>query len=901
MSGARTIRRLFRIPFTEDGIRRDLEDEIAFHLQSRTDELIAAGMTPRLARECAEREYGDIRQSERELFNVDRRRVTRGQREEIMTSFIEDLRYAMRGLVHRPALAAVVVGVLTIGISANAIMFGVVDQLLLRPPSAVVNPSDVHRIYFSGTEDGKYYATPVTTFRGVAAIRDNVHDLDAVAGFFRTTATLGRGADAEKIDLQMVSWNYFQLLGVKLQRGRAFLADEDAPPTGVPVVIVSDGFWRSHLGGSVVIGNRVELNSKIFTIVGIAPPGFASLDRENVDVWVPIASVASEAFGDEWYREANSWWVQAVARVKSGVSTQRVETAATAAYRHEYASWNRPGRDSNVGIVLGSIMGTRTPNGVSVEARIALWLMGVAVIVLLIACANVANLLIARMIQRRREIAVRLALGVSRGRLLRQLVTESALLATIAAVSAIVVSHWGAQLVRHVLLPGIAWSATILDGRVLAFTLAATVACIVLAGCAPALQGMSTSVSSALHGSARQIAGGGGRLRTFLLITQTALSILLVVGAGLFVKSLRNVVGRDVGVTVDRVMLVTMNLQRAGFAPNEIDQTFAEGARRIRGIPGVASVALVGQSVPMRSGHGLSVTPPGGMKRPKIDGGGPYSSVVGNDFFTAMGARIRAGRGFSAEELRSPSRVMIVNEIVANAYWPGRSAVGQCAPIGSDSTCTTVIGVAQNIVLFGVVNDDRAMIYLPPTHPAVVGTHPSAILVRTLGDPSDLVSAVRARLQGMTARMPYVQASPFAELFAPQLRPWRLGATMFSLFGVLALVIAAVGLYSVMAYWVSQRTHEIGVRMALGARRGDVVRLVLRQASVPIIAGILFGGIGAWAASRSLAAMLYETSPHDPWVYGVAAFVLLVCGLVASVAPARRSAAVDPATALRAE
>jgi predicted permease len=726
------MRKLFRIAFTERGIRRDLDDEIAFHLSARTEALIAAGLTPAEARAQAEKEYGDVGASYRELYAVDRHRVARGRTD--------------------------------------------------------------------------------------------------------------------------------------------------------------------------VIGQRVEINAKLFTIVGVAPPGFTSLDRERVDVWVPIASVASESFGDDWYHAANSWWVQAIARIKPGRSAEGAAAAATTVYRREYFSWNEPKPDSTIGIVLGSIVGTRTPNGIKSEGRVALWLLGVAFVVLLIACANAANLLIARMLQRRREIAVRLALGVSRGRLIRLLLTEAALLSALAAVSATIVSIWGARAVQHTLLPNIAWSAGILDTRVLAFTIVTTILCVILAGCAPAFQATRISLAASLHGSARQIAGGRGRLRASLLVAQAALSILLLVGAGLFVRSLRNLAARDVGVAVDHVALVTMNLKRAGFTHGEIDEAFAEATRRIRATRGVASATAVAVTVPMRSATAISIKLPAGTPRPKFDGGGPYYAVVDNDFFTTVGTRLLSGRLFANDELRSPSRVMLVNELVANAYWPGRNPVGLCVTLGSDSTCTQIAGVVQNVVLFNMTKDDAGMIYLPPTHPGFgVGKSPAAILVRAAGDPAELTASIRARVQGLSERMPYVQVSPFAELLAPQLQPWRLGATMFTLFGILALLIAALGLYSVMAYWVSQRTHEIGVRMALGAEQSQVMRLVLGQASRPIVLGVLIGGSCAFIASRWIGGLLYETSPHDPVIFGIAAAVLLCSALVACVIPARRSAAIDPSTALRAE
>jgi putative ABC transport system permease protein len=538
----------------------------------------------------------------------------------------------------------------------------------------------------------------------------------------------------------------------------------------------------------------------------------------------------------------------------------------------------------------------------SVEAKVAVWLLGVAGIVLLIACANVANLLIARTIRRRREIAVRQALGASRLRLAQQFLTESAVLALLAALVALVAARWGSRIVEHVLLPGFVWDDHLLDTRVLGFTLLAAIGVVLLVGITPALEGMHTSVAGALQGSATSIGGGRrARLRQVLLALQAALSFVLLVGAGLFVRSLTKVTGRDVGVAIDRVALVSMNMARAGFTPGEIDQTYAAALERVRGLPGVERAALVAVSVPLRSTSGIAFRRPDGSD-PDIPGGGPYYTVAGNDFFTTIGALVRSGRSFTEEEQRAPSRVMLVNEMLAKTYWPGRSPVGECVRLGDDSVCTRIIGVVQNIVMFAMVNDDRAMVYLPPSHPTFgVGTHPAAMLVRTKGDPSELVATIRANLQGLSPRMPYVQVSPFAELVAPQLRPWRLGATMFTIFGAVALIIAAVGLYSVMAYLVSQRTHEIGVRMALGARRLDVVRLVASQALQPIALGMIIGAVCAVWASRWIAPLLYDTSPRDPAVYAAAAIVLGLAALAAGIVPARRSTAVDPVTALRAE
>ncbi|MFI5229670.1 MAG: ADOP family duplicated permease [Gemmatimonadales bacterium] len=896
------IRRLFRIRGTPRSIRGDVEDEIRFHIESRVDELVAARVDPRIAREQAEREFGDRLSSARELAAVDRRRLGREQRGELFGSFVQDLKYAWRGLLRRPAATAVTLFALTVGIGANAVMFGVVDQLMLRPPAGVAAPSALRRIYFNATFDNAASESPVTTYRTITAM-GRVPSFSGVAAFgYPRAQTLGHGTDAASVQVQLVSGNYFRLLGVALERGRSFTDDDDAPTHGAPIAIVSDGFWRSAFGSANdVIGRRIELLGRPFTVVGVAPRGFADLDRRRVDVWLPIAAAAGELILPNWHDSPNSFWVQAVVRLRDGVSPQLAAAQAAAAYRAEHATWEDYSNDTTATAVLGPLIGTRSPTGVSPVAKVSLWLMGVSLIVFLIACANVANLLIARTVDRRREIAVRLALGVNRGRLARQLLTESALIAAIAAALALIGAHFGAQLVEHVLLPGIVWTGSVLDARVLAFTLAAMVACVLLCGLAPAIHAARQNVGDALKTASRQVAGSRGVARATLLVVQAALSVLLLIGAGLFVKSLRNVAHRDVGITFDRVLLVTMKLSKASFPPAVQSQLYAAAVERARAIPGVAHAVAIAKAVPLRSAMAISLTVPTLERSPELAGGGPYVGVVPGDFFATVGARIVAGRAFTSAESRVPSRVAIVNQIVADAYWPGRNPVGACVRLKKDSTCTTIVGVAQNVMMFGIVNDDRAMIYVPPSHPSFGSDTPSAILVRTSIDPGLIAPLVRREIQSLSTAMPFVEASSYADLVAPQLQPWRLGATMFTVFGAIALLIAGIGLYSVLAYWVSQRQHEIGVRMALGARRADIVRLTAVQASRAVAVGLALGAIVAALSSRWIGPMLYDTSPRDPSVYIWAAAVLGAAALVACVIPARRSAAVDPATALRAD
>jgi predicted permease len=819
-------------------------------------------------------------------------------------SLIDDLRYAARALLRRPTLLAVTTITLAIGIAANAIMFGVVDQLLLRPPAHVAAPDQVKRIFYRDVQDGKPSFGEVTTYPVLTALRKNTTAFSDLAGFgFVNQYSLGRGSDARQVSVQMVSANYFRLLGVRPILGPGFNDDHDRLPQSDKVAVVSYGFWQQELGGAnSAVGRNLPLQGQTFTVVGVMPRGFSSIEKTRVDLWIPIASFGNEALGDGWHNTTNNWWVQFIGRVRSDQSPEVAAEQATVVYRGLLKEWKHEWRDSTSSVVLSSIFMTRSPNGLSRESKVSLWLMGVSAIVLLIACANVANLLIARTMERRREISVRLALGVSRGRLLRMLLTEAALLAAVGTVAALGIAYGASHFVQRVLLPDIVWAESVIDARVFGFTVGVTVLCVLLAGLAPALHGMGTSVSEGLKASARQVTSGRGALRFTLMMLQAALSVLLLVGAGLFVKSLRNVVTRDVGMDRDRVLRVTMPLSRFGFDTLQIEDIYRRGRERLSALPGVASVSVVRLSVPMGTANATNFAVPG-VPHKRLKGGGPYNSVIPSGFFRTVGTSIIRGRDFTSAEELTPTRVAIVNEMLAKAYWPDSDPIGQCVNIGRDqNNCTQIVGVSKNVFQFRIVNDDRALVYVPTRHPGFSDARPSAMLVRVSGgdDAARMVPLVRRELQALAPTMPFVAVTPYSELVSGQLRHWRLGATMFTLFGVIALIIA-VGLYSVMAYWVSQRTQEIGVRMALGATRADVVRLVARQSSRAIVAGLLVGGIGALVATRWISDMLYETSTRDPAVYGAAALVLTLAAALASVVPARRSAAVDPAQAIRTE
>ena len=886
--------------------QRDFDEEIRSHIEIEADRLVAEGMPPRHALDAARRHFGNVTTAQERFYH--------SGRAVWLESLARDLSYSWRQLRRSPLSTAVIVLTLALGIGANAVIFGVVDRLMVRPPAHVREPERLTRIYYqtrlpdwartqgAGGEREMGFS-PINNYPMVTVLQREVPALEGVAGFAGiSTHTIGAGPDAVEARGSLVTGNFFDVLGVTPALGRFFVPEEDVAPVGSAVAVISDGFWRRHFGADPgVAGKQIRLDNRPFTIVGVAPRGFTGIDLGRIDMWIPVSALASVTHGEEWSTQHNWFWISAIGRMKAGATPDGVSSEATVAYRREVRSGDTPWSDTLGTVVTGPIVAALGPEERSREARVSVWLAGVSLVVLLVACANVANLLLGRAIRRRREIAVRLAMGIGRGRLVRQLLTETLLLALLGAAAALILAWWGGQAVRSLLLPEVAWGANPVDARILAFTAAATLVTVLLAGLVPALQASGTDVANALKSGARE--GGGRRapMRTALLVAQAALSVVLLVGAGLFVRSLSHVRATDVGIDLDRVLLVQMNLNRAGFEQARAQATMIEAAERAARIPGVEHTALVRGSVPLHFGAGVGMRIPGRDSLPDLPNGGPYVSVVSHDYFATLGSRVTSGRGISEPETRLGARVIVVNETIASWYWPGRSPIGDCVYVGSDDSCSEVIGVVENAMLFQMVGDVRGQAYLPLTHPAMNTRSPLTLFVRVDGEMPGVAEALRRELQSISPNMPFVNVSSFQTLVAPQLQGWRLGATMFAIFGGLALVIAAVGLYSVLAYAVSQRVPEIGVRMALGATRPKIVALFMRDGLGVSMAGVTIGIALALLAGSSVEALLYETSPRDPLVFGAVVIALLLVAGAASVAPALRAARVDPSVALRNE
>lgn len=893
----------FRLPGSPRRIDREVEDEVRFHLEMRARELEHAGLSPGAARDEAERRFGDVAGARQELAAIDRRRLRGVRRADWWDGLLRDLRYAVRGFRREPGVVLAVTLTLGFGLGATSAMFGIVDRLLLRPPVHVMDPGTVGRIYY--TEYFGWRGGPVTqastSYPDFLLLRDHANALSGVAAYFPSSASLGRGPEARSVRRVAVSGGYFRLLGVQPEIGRFFGPEVDGPVADEPVAVISDAFWRREFGAlPSVVARTMELDGITYSIIGVAPAGFVGVDLSPVDVWVPLGTVGPAAIGDGWADAAGWRWIRLIARLAPGYTAQQADAEATARYRAALEARGDP--DSTARVTLGSVMAARGAqsrgSGVS-EARISLWLAGVALLVLVIACANAANLLLARAVRRRKEIGVRVALGAGRGRLVRQLLVESLLLALLGGAVGLGLARWGGGLLRALLLPDVAWREDAFDPRVLAASGVLVALVAIATGLAPVVHALSQNVAGNLKEGARAGAGRRSRTRTALVLVQAALSVVLLVGAGLFVRSLRNVRGVELGFDANRVLLI--ELRASDLSDATRDALYHAARERVAALP-VVERASIATTAPFWSAVSTDLAVPGLDSIPSSSDGGPYVTSVTADFFTTLGMPILRGRGFSAQDDLVSGRVAVVSQTMARLLWPGRDPLGECMIIGADTApCSTVVGVAQDARRQSLIDDAPVLQYYVPLAQQQVDTDLRVLFVRTRGDPGAALAAVRREIQGVSADLPYPTVMYLARQIEGEVRPWKLGATLFGLFGALALALAALGLYSVVAYTVAQRRHEMGVRLALGARGSDVARLVVSGTLRVIGLGLVLGLVVALVAARWVESMLFRVSPWDPAVLTVVIGILLAVGTLASLVPAQRAARVAPAEVLKAE
>jgi predicted permease len=738
-------------------------------------------------------------------------------------------------------------------------------------------------------------------------LREDARSLAGVAGYTFDNVIVGRGPSAARTWATLVTGGYWSTLGVRPALGR-FMTDAEAhPATGSRVIVLEHDYWRRRFGGDpAVVGTTVAMNGLPYEVIGVAPDGFRGVELGS-EVWLPLFAMDDDANGRKHttHESAGSFNLSFVVRPRTDVAptrvTQELERALVRMHELDAVGREQPREASEQWTVsLWPLTGALGGDGERIpEATVVVWLVGVAGVLLVIAAANVATLLLLRAMRRRREIAVRLALGMSRGRLAGLFLVESALLALMGGTAATVAVMWGGAWIRRTLLVGsMVGERPGIDWPLLVATTITVVVVTLATGLVPALQ-VRGDVVAGLRDGAQHGATRRSRMHRGLLVAQTALSTMLLVGAGLFVVSLHRVRTLDLGLEPNHAWLALIDWSGSTRTPREIAAFHERALERVRAIPGVTHAGIA-SNAPLRSiqAAGISTTPNG---QPVLlpGGGASYVNYVSDGFLEATGMRMAAGRSFTAADRTGPPTI-ILNETLARMAWPGRSPIGECAYFDAGSRCSRVVGVVRNARTFRIKEDmaEWPWLYVPL---APTKLEDRVLEVRVAPGIRGIEATLQRTLRELDPDLPYVDVQRLAHNLDPQMQPWRLGARAFTAFGLLAALIAAVGLYTAVAYAVTQRTREIGVRLALGAMAGAVVRLVLGDGVRIALAGVALGLLGALAGGRWIAALLFDTSPRDPLVLGGVAMVLVLVAIAASAAPTRRAVRVNPMQALRSD
>lgn len=820
-----------------------------------------------------------------------------------MDTLAQDVKYAIRNLSASPGFVAAAVLSLALGIGANTAIFTLTDAVFLNP-LPVREPSRVIEVFTvdHATRTTSNLGRTGVSWRNFQDIRDQNQVFSDISAFtFAGVSITGRG-EPKPLTAQLTTANYFDVLGVKPLLGRAFLPEEEQKPA--PVVVLSYSVWQNVFGGDPnIINQTVELNSVAYTIVGVAPGGFkGTFSVSTPDMfWIPMSMHTQALTGltESLFEDRRFRFINIFGRLKAEMSAQQAQAdLSTIASRLEqgYPKENH-GRTLESSTLTEAALG-----GIRDQAiRVTLALSVVVGLVLLIACVNLANLLLARSAKRAREMGIRSALGAGRVRLIRQLLTESLLLAALGGVAGLGVGWLGSRLLWSFRPAGMDASAITLhiDARVFAFTAAVAVLTGILFGLVPAIQASAPDLNSILKSGARGGSGTwtGGRLRALLVVSQIALAMVALIGAGLFVRSMQQAQSIDPGFETKSLFVFRFDLASRHYAQERGREFMRRVVEQARGTPGVATAALA--SAPPMFGGFLGTTFPEGQDDPQKAGGVlvAYNSIS-PDYFDAVRIPLHRGRVFNSFDRDGTRRVAIVSESMARMLWPGQEAIGKRFRTAVDPAYWEVVGIAGDVASIGSGQPPQPTAYLPleQSYQSTV-----ALVVRTAADPAGMIKPVMSNVQRLDPNLALVNPLTMPEAISRGLWAPRAGAGLFGVFGILALALAVLGIYGVMAYMVAQRTGEIGIRMALGARPGDVVKLVVGQGARLAMFGIAAGVAAALAVSRLIAGLLFGIGAQDAVTYSAVALVLGAAALLASYLPAISAARIDPVRALRQE
>ena len=826
-------------------------------------------------------------------------------KEEWMTELWRDVRYAVRTLARAPGYVVVAVVTLALGIGANTTVFSLVNGLLFRDPPGIVAGDDLVRLGRGHAEAGDFDNWSLPVFRD---FRDRSDWYSGVAGYTNAgSLVIGRGVDARAVAGQAVSDNFFDLLGVRMELGRDFVPEETAAMGEGPLVVISHGLWQSRFAGNAyVLGQTLAVNGRDLEIVGVAPAGFAGADifTSPPDIWIPITMMAA-AWGpsanDFWDARGTSFfWV--FGRLSPGVTLTQARSATETLYaRLDEQHPELAGQ--GIRVVAGVGM---TPDERQEATTISGLLLGIVLLVLLIACANLAGLALARGASRRGEVGVRTALGASRIRVVRQFLTESLLVALAGGGVAVGIT-WVASGWLPAVLPQSVSVGFRPDGRVVLFALGTTVVAGVVFGLLPSVRSSRTDVLSVLAGDSRSIAGKGTRLRRGLVTVQLALSFVLLAGTGLMLKSLYNARVVDPGFDPDGTAVVSLDAgMRSGYDSDAGRDFFRRLRDAARALPGVDAAGL-SETLPLVGGRANHTPYPRGP-RPRRDPNQPppapvYFGAADAGYFQAAGIEFIAGRTFGPQDNGDNAEpVAVINQTLARRFFgPGENPVGRELPFAAHpdrEVPTRVVGVVRDFRNISLSQAPRSA-YWYPWDRSYAGR--MILVARGAGDPSALAARLGDLVERIDPGMPVLRAASLRTLVGGTLAETRTVSTLIAIFGLIALALAAVGLYGVMAYSVAQRTRELGVRIALGADSRDVLGLVLRQGIRVIVAGLLLGLGASLAGLRLLENLLYDVAPGDPLALTLGAAVLALVAALAAFVPAWKATRVEPVTALKEE
>jgi predicted permease len=813
----------------------------------------------------------------------------------ILNTLRQDMRFGLRMLLKNPGFTIVAVLSLALGIGANTTIFCWIQAVLLNPLPGTANPDQL--VVLVSTHGTTTYDTvSYPDLKDYAGLKDV---FSGIIGSQITPVLLSVNGRSEWLFGQIATANFFDVLGVKALKGRTFLPEEDTKPGGHPVMVISYGLWERRFGGDPnIVGKTVELNWHTFTIVGVAPPEFqGTMSAVRMDFWAPLMMHEEVAhFGSLNVRHDR--WLHTQARLKPGVSLEKAQAAATMlAFQLEKAY---PKEDREIGMRVLPLW--KSPyGGQSMMLPVLQILIAVSGVVLLIVAANVANLLLARATSRQKEIAIRLALGAGRMRLIRQLLTESIVLALVGGAAGVLFANWAVDLfmffIPNTHLP-IGYSFTV-NYETLGFTFLLALLTGIIFGLAPAFQAIRTDLHDTLKEGGSGSSGGSVhyRLRSALVVSEVALALLLLVGAGLCIKGFERARLMDFGFDPNNVLVAGLRIGANGYNQQTGLVFYQKLHQRLTEVPGIGEAGLASWlPLGFEGGPGISVDPEGYVRHPNEDVTVPYA-ILSPGYFAAMRIPILEGRDFTDQDDLKAQAVSIINDNFSKRFWPGQNPIGR--HIKTASRIVTVVGLVRSGKYRSLNEPPRPFIYLP--YQQGVWDLNLGVVLRTKGNPATMAGALRQTIHELDSGVEVWASLPMIDYIKAAYLAQKVTATLLIILGVTALLLASIGIYGVMSYVVSQRTREFGVRMALGAQSNNVLGLVLRQGMLLTLLGVAIGLVGAFALTRILSSFLYGVSPFDPLTFASVAVVLGLVTLIACYLPVRRATRVDPIVALRYE